>query len=522
MFEHKIDSTQPTAMATVQCQILMLDADLFSGHNSRMQHGENVKQQEHSATKHGLDRNHLRTYFNALAAERDVWIKRNRYYNERLAAFYRFHIPEGSSVLEIGCATGYLLNALRPARGVGIDFSPNMIDKARENYPELTFMVGDAHDYELAENFDYIVISDTIGYFIDVQRVFQHLRRNCTPDTRLLMNNYNFMWDPILNLAALLRMTSKKPYNNWLSVSDVANLLMLESFHVVKTYQKMLFPRHMPLISAFFNLFLANLPLIKSLGLVNYFIARPMNLEPRRERSVSVVVAARNEKGNIEPLVQRLPAMGSGHELIFIEGGSEDGTYEEIQRVAEQYKDKTPISFARQDGVGKGDAVRKGFEMAGNDILMILDADLTVPPEDLPKFYEAIVSGKGEFINGSRLVYPMDNEAMRTLNLIGNKFFSIMFSWLLDQKFKDTLCGTKVITRNHYQTLKANRAYFGDFDPFGDYDLIFGASKMDLEIVELPIRYRQRIYGSTNIQRFKHGLLLLEMCFFAMRKIKFV
>jgi len=235
--------------------------------------------------------------------------------------------------------------------------------------------------------------------------------------------------------------------------------------------------------------------------------------------SVTVLIPCRNERGNIEPAVQRTPDLGHHTEIIFVDGHSEDGTPDEIRRVMEKYPQRD-IKFMVQDGKGKGDAVRKGFSAATGDILMILDADLTVPPEDLPKFYRAIASGKGEFINGTRLVYPMEDEAMRFLNLLGNKFFSLAFSWLLNQRLKDTLCGTKVISRKNYERLAAGRGYFGDFDPFGDFDLLFGASKLNLKITEVPIRYRAREYGETQISRFRHGLLLLRMCWFAMRKLK--
>jgi glycosyltransferase involved in cell wall biosynthesis len=185
------------------------------------------------------------------------------------------------------------------------------------------------------------------------------------------------------------------------------------------------------------------------------------------------------------------------------------------------HEGRWPITLLHQgDGIGKGDAVRKGFAAATGDVLMILDADLTVPPEDLPKFFEALTSGKGEFINGTRLVYPMERQAMRTLNHLGNKFFSLAFTWLLEQRFRDTLCGTKVLFRRDYERIAANRHYFGDFDPFGDFDLIFGASRLNLRIVEVPVRYRERTYGVTNISRFRHGWLLLRMCLVAFRKLK--
>src|SRR6185369_8119798 len=237
--------------------------------------------------------------------------------------------------------------------------------------------------------------------------------------------------------------------------------------------------------------------------------------------TVSVVVAARNEEGNIEQVIRRTPQLGGGTELIFVEGGSRDNTYAAIEKAIADHPDRA-IKLFRQSGTGKGDAVRTGFANATGEILMILDADLTVPPEDLPRFYDAIVNGKGDFINGVRLVYPMEDQAMRLANVFGNKFFSIAFSWMLGQPIKDTLCGTKVLRRSDYELLAANRGYFGEFDPFGDFDLLFGAAKLNLKIVDLPVRYRERTYGETNIQRWKHGWLLLKMVMFAARKLKFV
>jgi glycosyltransferase involved in cell wall biosynthesis len=213
--------------------------------------------------------------------------------------------------------------------------------------------------------------------------------------------------------------------------------------------------------------------------------------------------------------------MGRGTELVFVEGHSHDNTYETIKEVIDAHPEWR-CQLLQQKGVGKGDAVRLGFEKANGDVLMILDADLSVPPEDLPRFYEVLRSGKGEFINGVRLVYPMEKEAMRFMNLVGNKFFSLAFSWLLEQKIKDTLCGTKVLWKKQYNTIVSNRRYFGDFDPFGDFDLLFGAAKLNLKIMEMPIRYRERSYGTTNISRWKHGWLLLKMVLFASRRIKFV
>ncbi|MFY7780532.1 MAG: glycosyltransferase family 2 protein, partial [Tagaea sp.] len=215
----------------------------------------------------------------------------------------------------------------------------------------------------------------------------------------------------------------------------------------------------------------------------------------------------------------RLPQFCERVEIVFVEGHSKDGTLEEMRRVQAAYPDRD-IKVLVQDGKGKGDAVRKGFEAATGEVLMILDADLTVPPEQMPKFFRQIADGRGEFVNGTRLVYPMEDQAMRALNWIANHGFSIVFSWLLNQRFTDTLCGTKVLRKSHYERIAANRLYFGDFDPFGDYDLIFGAVKLNLKVVEVPIRYLARTYGETQISRFRHGWLLLRMVAFAWRKLK--
>ena len=307
-------------------------------------------------------------------------------------------------------------------------------------------------------------------------------------------------------------------------MAGVENFLNLAGFEIVKKGKRFLIPKYIPLIGTLFNRYLDKLPLLKNFCLTSYIVAKPVcsNIRWESKYSTSVIIPARNEKGNIEEAVHRMPNLGKSTEIIFVEGNSNDGTWEEIQRVYSKYKKDCLIKIMQQDGIGKGDAVRKGFDAAGGDIVMILDADLTVMPEELSKFYEIIATGKGEFVNGSRLVYQMEKQAMRFLNIVGNKFFSLLFTWLLDQRFKDTLCGTKVLFKQDYLEIKEGRDYFGNFDPFGDFDLIFGASKINLKIIELPIRYRQRVYGDTNISRFRHGYILLKMCIFAARKIKFI
>lgn len=369
---------------------------------------------------------------------------------------------------------------------------------------------------------DYVVLNGNLHYQPDIQAYLSRLHADMAPHTRLLVVTYSALWKPFVTLATRLGLRRKTLESNWLDDNDVENFFRLTGFELVRKDARVLIPLWIPLVSAFVNRYLAPLPGLRALTLVNVFLARPRAAVAGGPMpSVSVVVPARNEAGNIANIVARVTAMGPDDELIFIEGGSTDDTWERIQQAQVEHPERR-ILTAKQDGKGKGDAVRKGYGMATREILMILDADLTVPPEDLPKFYEAIVSGNGEFINGSRLVYPMEKEAMRFLNMLGNRFFAAAFSFVLGQRFKDTLCGTKVMTRENYLRLAANRSYFGDFDPFGDFDLIFGASRMGLRVIEVPITYRERTYGTTNISRWRHGALLLAMLVFASRKLKFV
>jgi SAM-dependent methyltransferase len=474
-----------------------------------------------------MQKKDLIKYMNSMAEKRDRYIRRNALYYHDLVKFLKFNIPSGSSILEVGCGTGYLLNALQPGKGVGIDISPGMISVARKNHPHLAFHEMDV-EFLLPETlashpFDFIIISDTIGYFEDVMRAFSELRKVTSDHTRIIITYPNFFWLPILDLAGFLRLKMVSKRFNWLDFKDISNILHLEGFEMIKTGRRFLFPKYFPVISSLFNRYLAFLPGFNFFCLTDFVITRPVRTMPLNEAglSVSVIIPARNEQGNIANAIRRMPQIGSHTEIIFIEGHSTDNTFGEIVSTADKYCRQLDIKYARQSGKGKGDAVRQGFAMASGDILMILDADLTVPPEDLPKFYNAIADGYGEFINGTRLVYPMERQAMRTLNMMGNKLFSFIFSWLLGQRIKDTLCGTKAISRVNWNKLVKNRSYFGDFDPFGDFDLIFGAAKLNLKIVEIPIRYRAREYGETNISRFKHGWLLLKMVFFALNKIKF-
>ena len=439
-----------------------------------------------------------------------------RGYRKLLAHYYNLIVPAESSVLEVGCGSGELLAQIKAARKTGIDLSARQIAAAQLRVPDARFHVAAGELAELNEQFDVIILSDTLNRAADVQLLLERLQSSAHPGTRLIINFQNSLWRPLLSLARLLGLKSNEPENSWLAPSDVINLLQLAGWNPVCRQARLLLPIPIPLLSPLLNRWLA--PLVQWSCLTVFIVARPVR-PAAQPRTVSVIIPARNEAGNIEAAVRRTAELGAGTELIFVEGHSRDDTWAQIQRVAQEYPDRK-IKIMQQTGKGKGDAVRLGFAAATGDILMILDADLTMPPEELPKFYEVIANGRAEFANGVRLVYPMDEEAMQFLNLCANKAFGIIFTWLLGQPVKDTLCGTKVLSRHHYERIAANRAYFGDFDPFGDFDLLFGASKLNLKITELPVSYKERKYGETKISRFRHGLLLFRMAFIAFVKLK--
>jgi len=457
-------------------------------------------------------------HWDSVARKRDSWRGAGSWYHRRLQEMYAYLVPPGQNVVEIGSGTGDLLAALKPSHGVGVDFSPEMVKRSREKHPDLEIIQADVHNLPpIRETFDFIIFSDAVNDLWDVQRVFEQIHPLCTPRTRIILNAYSRLWEIPLLITAKLNLATPILNQNWLTTTDLTNMFNLAGFETIRSWHEILWP--LPL-GGFANKFLVRFWPFRELALSNFIIARPQ-ASPAEKPSVSVIVPARNEAGNIKAIFERLPRMGSKTELIFVEGHSKDDTYAAIEREISAHPGASGL-LLKQEGIGKADAVRSGFEHATGEVLMILDADLTVPPEDLPRFYDVLVSGKGEFVNGVRLVYPMEDQAMRGLNFLGNKFFSLAFSWLLGQSIKDTLCGTKVLWKEDYEKIASNRTYFGDFDPFGDYDLIFGAAKLNLKIVDLPIRYRERVYGSTNIDRWRHGLLLIKMVVFAARRIKFI
>lgn len=462
-----------------------------------------------------------RTFWDQVNAKASRKPRLALYYHKLLERRYAALIPKGQRVLELGCGNGDLLAAVQPSFGMGVDFSSKALAAAKERHATLQFVQADAHSLPLSGQFDAIILSDLVNDLWDVQLLLERLQRLCHRRTRILLNTYSRLWQLPLSMAEWLGFKNRTLPQNWFTLEDLHNLLHLTNYEGVKATPEILLPVQIPLVSRVLNSFFAKLPFFDLFALTNFLVARPLPAEPGSDTpSVSIIIPARNEAGNIAEIFTRVPALGRDMELIFVEGHSKDDTY----AVIEQERQKHPnikSSLLKQNGIGKASAVWQGFEAAGNEVLMILDSDLSVPPEDLERFYEAIASNKGEFINGTRLVYPMEGRAMQAANLLGNKAFGMIFSWLLGQPVKDTLCGTKVITHADFKLLKQEYSLFGKVDPFGDFDLLLGASKLNLKIVDLPIRYRERKYGQTNIQRWRHGWMLLRITVAGAINLKF-
>jgi len=447
-----------------------------------------------------------------IASRREEYVRKNKYFYERLKRTLRYIIEPGKRVLELRCETGHLLAAVEPGYGVGVEISDAMVEVARQGHPTLRFVKSELEDLELSETFDYVIFSHIFDT-VDILKTFERIRRHCTADTQIIVVNYNQFWEPLLNFASKIGLRAKFVEPNWVSENDVRGFLKLAGLRPVRKYRQMLLPKWIPLVSNFMNGFIGRLPGVRRLCLMQIMVAQPMR-EPIREEdvSVSVIIPCRNEAGNIEQAVNRVPQMGRHTEILFCDDKSTDGTVAEVKRMQELHRDKD-IRLIEGPGICKAENVWTGFRAARGQVLMILDADLTVMPEELPMFLRALASGRGDFVNGSRLVYPMQENAMKFSNMLGNKFFGLVFSFLLDQRIKDTLCGTKVVWKKDWMRMERNLGSWGIRDLWGDYELLFGASKLHLEIVEVPVHYQERIHGVTKMTKvFANGWRMLKIC----------
>jgi len=471
-------------------------------------------------------RTRTREHLAALANKRDRWVQRNLYYYSLLGRLLRFLVEPKKRVLSVRCSTGEVLSATQAAVGKGIDICPEITAVAQAHHPQYTYGVAfpdtdEFHScFEEDETFDYIAFDD-IDDTVDVQKAFQNFKPLCQRHTRLFITTYNHLWEPVVTLAEALGMKVPRVEQNWLSGADVENLLKLAGFELLETRRIILLPKYIPLLSTFLNSFCARLPGLNHLCMTEVHVAR-VNPAPvdKEKLSVSVIIPCKDERGNVEDAVRRIPQLGGQTEIIFCDDKSTDGTADEVKRMQELHPE-CDIRLVAGPGINKAQNVWTGFNAAHGDVLIILDADLTTMPEELPYFIDAIAAGTAEFVNGSRLIYPVPRGAMKGANMLGNKFFSLAFSYLLNQRVKDTLCGTKVLWRSDWQRIKPLLGSWGIEDRWGDYELLFGASKLNLRILDLPVHYQERIYGTTKMTKvFQNGLVMLRMCWHGFLRLK--
>ena len=478
-------------------------------------------------SKQKIDTKEIKNFFDLISYKRDRWIAKSRYFHFEDLLMLKEIIPENSNVLEVGCGNGQLIGRLN-VKGVGIDLSEKLIKKAKDSFPHLKFYVGDINDSDkLIRNekkFDYIIIADTIGYFQDVQETLELLHSHCSEETRIIISYFSPLWQPILSLATFLKLKMPDLKPPLFGLSDLKNFLEISNFQTIKVEKKIISPYYFLGLGRFLNRFVANFPLINDLCLRQYLISRSLKVVKKSNfNSASIIVPCKNEFGNIKNCLERIPKFCENIEVIFVEGNSIDNSWEEIKKVIKDKnlnKNRFKVKCFKQDGTGKKNAVFKGFDNAENEILMILDCDLTVPPEELKKFWVKIQSGEAEFVNGTRLIYPLNDNAMRFLNYLANKSFSYLFSWILGQRYTDTLCGTKIISKKNYHRAKNFTKDLDKLDPFGDFFLIFSSLRLNLKMLEIPIRYEARSYGETQISRFRDGYKLIKMFFITFLKFK--
>jgi hypothetical protein len=429
-------------------------------------------------------------------------------------------VEPGRRVLNIRCQIGFFLDALQPSYGVGVEISPEMVAVARVAHPQFTYHEAFPEDFVAHEKFDYILLCD-VGDIADVQKTLLQLQFACERHTRLLIYSYNDLWEPLIALAQRLRLKIPQTEQNWLSEQDLIGLLTLAGFEWLKTYRTALLPKYIPLFSAFMNRVVAKLPLIGRLCMVEVLVARavpkPIDVS---DVTVSVIIPCKDECGNIQSAVTRMPDLGRSTETIFCDDKSTDGTADEVRRMQRLYPRRN-ICLVSGPGICKSKNVWAGFDSATGDILAILDADLSVMPEELPYFIDALAGGAAEFVNGSRLVYPIPKAAMKGVNVVGNKFFSAVVSYLIGQRIKDTLCGTKVLWRSDWERMRSLIHTRGTQDRWGDHELLFAAAQLNLRILDQPVHYQERIFGTTKMTRvLRNGLMMLRVCGQGFRRLK--
>jgi len=459
-----------------------------------------------------MDYKEIRKHFDQIAPEYDLWKKKSSYYYSLLVELFTRFIPPGETVLDLGCGTGEILNAVRPKVGIGIDFSDGMIKSASRKFPRHQFFASMLEHLAMRRYSGYVIMADVFDHVPDIWAVISELNRILEEGSTVVISTINPLWDPILKVAEKMKLKMPEGPHNFVLSADILNLLRIFDFSILEEGYVVFLPKRIPLISDILNKLIPRIPFLKRLCVVQYIVAKKAAAVKCADYSCSVIIPCYNEAGNIERCIRSIKNVGSHTEVIFVDDGSLDGTSDAARRLMPEFGHVKLISYSPNKG--KGSAVRLGIEAAGADVVMIYDADLSVPAEELLNFMLPLENEKARFTNGTRMVYPMEDEAMRTLNLWGNKFFAFILSWLLGQRITDTLCGTKAFFKKDYSRMKIRG------DKWGDFDFLLGAAELGLKIVEVPIHYNRRRAGVSKMAPFKHSLLLLKICIRGFFEIK--
>lgn len=447
-----------------------------------------------------------RAYFDTIGREYPVWRNKMDYYIRYTKEFLTRVIPENKKVLMVGCLGPEILAALKPSVGVGVDISPELIHTAKtENTdPRISYFCALPEELKLNEKFDYVIVLSIVDYSQDVMVLIESLKRFVHDDSRICLSMLNPLWHTVTRFASKLKIRIPDFERNLVASKSLSTVLELKRFKVTEICRRVLVPKRIPILAWFFNQYLSRLPILNSLCFIQYVLAKPDFSTKTKPLSCSVIVPCFNEEGNIEECIARVPKMGKFTEIVAVNDGSRDGTLEILERIAEKNHNVTVVTYPKNRGKGK--AVEEGMRRAKGDVLMILDADMTVPPEELVDFFEAIESGSADFASGTRFLYPMEEQAMRFANFVGNILFSKLVQIIVGSECSDTLCGTKVMRKSDFQDFRFEDSRWGDFD------LIFHAARLKLKCVQIPVHYRSRVAGESKMNAFSSGVSFLRLC----------
>lgn len=456
----------------------------------------------------------IQEYFEHVAPSWEHWQRKNDFYHATMRDLIGGMIPPGSRVLEVGSGVGDLLASLKPRRGIGLNLAEGLTQRAREKHPELEFHTIEIDFTSLPPTFepDYAVMTNMLDYVYDVWDMLEGLKPAIHEGTLLIVTTNNPLWAPILRLASKLGLRIPDSPRNFITNRDICSVLNLQGFQIVEEGLTLPVPKRFPLLGPLLNAIAPELPVLRFVSSIQYIAARLR--VPRPRLSCSVVIPCHNEAENIAECVRRVPNMGAWTEIIVVDDGSTDGTKDKVQAILET--DHRVRLVILQKNQGKAAAVQAGFAAATGDVLMILDADMAVAPEELPKFLIPLQDGTADFVNGTRLIYPMHGKAMRVANFLGNKGFCLLASKVLRQRVSDTLCGTKAFFRRDY-----DRMPIGGKERWGDFDFLFGAARLKLRILELPVHYTERRAGKSKMRVLVDGWYFLRACFFGWRMLRF-